>query len=453
MDDSSDEMNRRQSNGKDYRQTALSKFFTEEKFTDCTFVFENGEVKAHKIILACNSPVFESMLYGVMGQSTIKIKDLNMVYFKEVIKFIYTDEVDISSQEHAWELYSIASIYLIDDLLEFCLDYIYENLAISNLLLSYEYTDMYNITWLKDHCMEDIVEYALGVFENMNYHMKPSTMERVCDRLGYVDIKFNPIPLIFKWAVDELKSSEDPDVKVTAESVLSLLETHGILKCICHTWWIKPCYKCMNLLCTCSRDTVYEDFFLSLGGKIRLTQEDSIINEAKCISYLHSVVQPHGEASCQMRRVYKVSQRIDLVENEAYVSSVSATGGPVMIFGIQIDCGTQPTNPHTDPRIKGIVTVRLCLEGTTQDVGPPTSKELHFFHNSSVYVAFNCPFLLEENKVYDFRISFSTRASGGGLSVICHFRSNQLRHVRSLRALTFYDPCGSPIKGVSLYPV
>nr|CAH7729775.1 unnamed protein product [Callosobruchus chinensis] len=431
-----------------YQQNALKTFFTEEKYTDCTFVFGDVEVKAHKFMLACSSPVFESMFYGVMAQNTVKVKDINLAHFREVLEFIYFETINISSQEHAWDLYSIASIYLIEDLLEVCLNYIHANLSIRNLLLTYEYAEMFNIKDLKIRCMDDIVEYAIGVFDTSNYHMKAGTLACICKRLGF-DIHFNPIPKIFHWAVDEIGLIDDDSVEVTPETIMSLLENEGVLKYIKYTWLMKRCNRCDDFLCSCLFKTTYENFFVSLGAAVRPNQKDAISDQATQV-YLHNPPKCWDHGSCRFRKDYKIAQRIDLQENEEYVSSISAIGGPVMIFGLMVDYGMHPVR-HKDMDCKGSVTVRLCLEGSDESIVPPTTMECLFFYNHSVYVTLNCPFLLEQHVLYDIRISYNAWVAVKNISVICYFRSNQLRDTRSHRSVMFYDTCGSPIRGLSFY--
>ncbi|VEN56492.1 unnamed protein product [Callosobruchus maculatus] len=451
--DSSVEPAKKMSTRMGYQQNALKTFFAEEKYTDCTFIFSDVEIKAHKFMLACSSPVFESMFYGIMAQSTVKVKDINLENFKEVLEFIYFETINISSQEHAWDLYSIASIYLIEDLLEVCLNYINANLSISNLLLTYEYAEMFNIKDLKNRCMDDIVEYAIGVFDTSNYHMKGSTLACICKKMGF-DVNYNPIPKIFQWAVDEIELSDDDSVEVTPESIMSLLKKEGVLKYIRYTWFLKPCNRCDDFLCQCLLQSVYEDFYVSLGkasgAPARPNHKNAISNQNSMQEYLQNPPRFWHHGSCRFRKDYKIAQRIDLQEDEEYVSSVSAIGGPVMIFGMMVDYGMHPVR-HKDMDCKGSITVRLCLEGSDESIVPPTTMECLFFYNHSVYVTLKCPFLLEQHVLYDIRISYNAWVAVRNISVICYFRSNQLRDTRSHRSVMFYDTCGSPIRGLSFY--
>lgn len=62
---------------------------SEQKTTDCQFVFENEEKQvlgAHKSILAIASPVFYAMLFGPLKETAdIQIKDISIKAFRQLI--------------------------------------------------------------------------------------------------------------------------------------------------------------------------------------------------------------------------------------------------------------------------------------------------------------------------------------------------------------------------------
>lgn len=60
----------------------------DQKYTDCEFTFGDGEsVAAHKLSLACASPVFNRMFYGLIREiSPIHIPDIPMSVFRKLIE-------------------------------------------------------------------------------------------------------------------------------------------------------------------------------------------------------------------------------------------------------------------------------------------------------------------------------------------------------------------------------
>jgi speckle-type POZ protein len=63
--------------------------------TDVTFVVEDTEILAHRLVLAMRSPVFAAELLGHMRESTtrrVQIDDMSASVFEAMLCFIYTDE-------------------------------------------------------------------------------------------------------------------------------------------------------------------------------------------------------------------------------------------------------------------------------------------------------------------------------------------------------------------------
>ncbi|CAN6293700.1 unnamed protein product [Urochloa humidicola] len=65
---------------------------------DVTFVVEEDEIRAHKLVLAMRSPVFEAEFHGSMKErlsGTVRIHDMSASTFRAMLRFIYTDEMPI----------------------------------------------------------------------------------------------------------------------------------------------------------------------------------------------------------------------------------------------------------------------------------------------------------------------------------------------------------------------
>ncbi|CAM0885139.1 unnamed protein product [Alopecurus aequalis] len=67
---------------------------------DVTFVVEQTEIEAHRVVLAMRSPVFAAELLGHMRESTtrrVRVDDMRASTFRAMIRFIYTDELPIKT--------------------------------------------------------------------------------------------------------------------------------------------------------------------------------------------------------------------------------------------------------------------------------------------------------------------------------------------------------------------
>lgn len=114
----------------------LWKQVKEERFCDVTFSFPNAAgkqgqvVKAQKNALIANSPVFEAQFEGGFADAssaTVPIEDTEPKYMRCLLQFIFTRFVPLLSLRQAFEMLYLARKYLIDDLENYCKNFILNN--------------------------------------------------------------------------------------------------------------------------------------------------------------------------------------------------------------------------------------------------------------------------------------------------------------------------------------
>ena len=90
--------------------------------SDVIIHVKEEKFKAHKTILISRSPVFEAMFQSDLTEkatNTLKIEDIERRVFQEVLRFIYTDEVN-QMEEMASDLLAAAEKYMLTLLKEKC---------------------------------------------------------------------------------------------------------------------------------------------------------------------------------------------------------------------------------------------------------------------------------------------------------------------------------------------
>lgn len=105
-------------------------------FCDVTIVIENQEFSAHKVILTSSSPYFYTMFlsdFGERAKSRVELKGLDVNSFEVIVKFIYTGQLEIST-ENAQSLIMAASLLQMDSLMGRCADFLEEQLDVDNCL-------------------------------------------------------------------------------------------------------------------------------------------------------------------------------------------------------------------------------------------------------------------------------------------------------------------------------
>ena len=114
--------------------TDISRFLTSTSNGDVTFIVGGKEFQAHKAILSARSPVFAAMFQHDMKEAALNRVDVVEIepdIFQALLRFIYTDQVDLTS-ENATGLLAVANVYFLDLLKWKCEQYLAQDLTTTN---------------------------------------------------------------------------------------------------------------------------------------------------------------------------------------------------------------------------------------------------------------------------------------------------------------------------------
>ncbi|KAG5671344.1 hypothetical protein PVAND_001547 [Polypedilum vanderplanki] len=138
-----------------------AKYINSREFSDFTCISSDGKrFPIHRNILAAQSPVFEKMLKTNMSKNkskTIRIKDVDGDTFLELLKFIYTREVE-NLKNVASSLIYAAEKYEINELKKLCTESLIENLSVDNALETLILADRFNEKTLLFECLQFIIK-------------------------------------------------------------------------------------------------------------------------------------------------------------------------------------------------------------------------------------------------------------------------------------------------------
>jgi len=129
----------------------LEQFFNNRSEADVCFVINGKEIKAHKMILSARSPVFFAMLKSGMKESTenrVQINDIAPDTFEVLLRFIYTDRVDVT-QIDAKDLLAAANKYLLPLLKLQCQQFLCQTITLGNYVELLLLADLHNAVHLK----------------------------------------------------------------------------------------------------------------------------------------------------------------------------------------------------------------------------------------------------------------------------------------------------------------
>lgn len=138
----------------------FKRMFENDLFVDIEIKTSDDEIlKASKSVLSSKSPVFFAMLTSDMQEtkeSTVNVPDFNSKIIKELLRFIYCEEVE-NIEEIDSELIFAAEKYQIDELKEMCIDSMITTLSIENVIETYAIADLVSKgNKLLEHCIHMI---------------------------------------------------------------------------------------------------------------------------------------------------------------------------------------------------------------------------------------------------------------------------------------------------------
>lgn len=121
-------------------------------FADFTFIVGGQKFKVHKNILAAASPVMKRMFTSDMEEAKTNkctVDAINSTTFHHLLRFIYRSEVPYWFGIFATSLYEAAHYYDIENLKQFCVQEIHENLSAENALEVFEWVQPYDLEEIK----------------------------------------------------------------------------------------------------------------------------------------------------------------------------------------------------------------------------------------------------------------------------------------------------------------
>lgn len=153
---------------KDICMNSLSEDFSNMLDTELYYDVEVkcGEhtAKAHKIVLCARSAVFKAMLETDMKESRtgiVQIKDLDVNYFQDFIRYLYTASIPELTFEKAKSLYEVGDKYAVRSLMHQCSDYLQEHLSAENAFECLVLADAHTDQKLEDGIVTYLVDKKL----------------------------------------------------------------------------------------------------------------------------------------------------------------------------------------------------------------------------------------------------------------------------------------------------
>ncbi|KAL3847899.1 hypothetical protein ACJMK2_018790 [Sinanodonta woodiana] len=152
--------------------------FEKELWTDVNFILKTKEdrveVKAHRLVLAARSPVFQAMFYGRMATNgKVTIEDISPDTFKLFLRYLYIDDEEIN-EESAWHVIEVAHKYQVGFLVNRCADVLSSSITVDNACETLQCAVFYNLKTLKKITLGFIDDNAAKVLETPEFMELPN---------------------------------------------------------------------------------------------------------------------------------------------------------------------------------------------------------------------------------------------------------------------------------------
>ncbi|GAB6020852.1 BTB/POZ domain-containing protein 2 [Chamberlinius hualienensis] len=135
--------------------------FANETLADIKFLVGKGNMQqvipAHKFVLSIGSSVFDAMFNGYMASEAkeIELPDIEPSAFLALLKFLYSDEVEIGPETVMTTLYT-AKKYAVPALEKACVEFLKENLRSDNAFTLLTQARLFDEPQLAALCLETI---------------------------------------------------------------------------------------------------------------------------------------------------------------------------------------------------------------------------------------------------------------------------------------------------------
>ncbi|KAK3609119.1 hypothetical protein CHS0354_007797 [Potamilus streckersoni] len=162
-------------------------------------------IPAHKFVLSVGSAVFDAQFNGAMAtkDSTIEIPDVEPAAFLALLKFLYSDEVQIGPETVMTTLYT-AKKYAVPALEKACVEFLKKNLSSDNAFMLLTQARLFDEPQLAALCLETIDKntseaLAADGFTDIDHETLCVVLER--DTLGIRECKL--FSAVCRWSEAE----------------------------------------------------------------------------------------------------------------------------------------------------------------------------------------------------------------------------------------------------------
>ena len=185
--------------------------FNNPFMSDVRFSCEGSDKKvfAHKYVLATSSAVFYAMFYGELAEkNSVHLKDTNEEGLQEFLRFLYTDECNLSTDNAVFVLY-LAKKYIVPSLAQKCIEFLEANLRVENAVTVVQQAIQFDEKKLERKCWNLIdVETRGAIASDAFTDISQATLAELVKRESLNVKEVDLFKAVLKWGEAECSRKE-----------------------------------------------------------------------------------------------------------------------------------------------------------------------------------------------------------------------------------------------------
>uniref|UniRef100_A0A8C4KN29 BTB domain containing 6 n=2 Tax=Dromaius novaehollandiae TaxID=8790 RepID=A0A8C4KN29_DRONO len=200
--------------------------FNNELMADVHFIVgppgASKKVPAHKYVLAVGSSVFYAMFYGDLAEvkSEIHIPDVEPAAFLILLKYMYSDEIDLEADTVLATLYA-AKKYIVPALAKACVNFLETSLEAKNACVLLSQSRLFEEPELTQRCWEVIDAQAEMALKSEGFcEIDQQTLEIIVTREALNTKEVVVFEAVLNWAEAECKRQGLPVTPRNKRNVL-----------------------------------------------------------------------------------------------------------------------------------------------------------------------------------------------------------------------------------------
>ncbi|XP_035691220.1 kelch-like protein 24 [Branchiostoma floridae] len=198
------------------------------EFLDVVVQVEGREFPCHRAVLA-TTPYFKAMLSSNLTSKVVRLRGIDSTSFSKILDFLYSGEICIG-EDDVQDILQTAHMLQFDKIIQYCREFIQDNLCLANCLGVMRLADMYDLSALKKSARSTAAEFL---------SLSP---QGLLDLLRDEDLKVRDeddvVTSVIRWLDQVPENRQTAILKILPEirlsrvrvSVLQKLESHPVIR-------------------------------------------------------------------------------------------------------------------------------------------------------------------------------------------------------------------------------